>query len=74
MELKVVKTGVDGLDYYRLPCAIHGKKEKALVVFIADDMETISKHVLVSDRRRSFRWDTGSFRSQPFHPSDAQSR
>ncbi len=63
LKLKTVETGIESLAYYRIPCATTGSKEKALVIFMADDIDTISKHVLVSGRRHSFRWDNSSFRS-----------
>ena len=64
MRLEKVLTQTKGLLYYRIPCATTETGTKALVIFIADDIDTISKHVRVSRRRHSFRWDKSSFRNQ----------
>jgi hypothetical protein len=64
MRLEKVLTQTKGLLYYRIPCASTETGTKALVIFIADDIGTISKRVRVSRRRHSFRWDESSFRNQ----------
>ena len=64
MRLEKVLTQTKGLLYYRIPCATTETGTKALVIFIGDDIDTISKHVRVSRRQHSFRWDESSFRNQ----------
>ncbi len=64
MRMEKVNTNVKSLTYYRIPCASTENGTKALVIFIGDNVETISKHIRVSRRQHSFRWDRSSFLSQ----------
>ena len=61
MQVETIPTGVEGLRLERIAYSSVAGRKRSLVLLVADRIETLARHVRVSNANPKFRWDARWF-------------